>query len=184
MRNPLCVLAILALACSNTKTESASSDSLAWDTTTTTTVVSNESITTSEPADYQTYDAYNDSSLQSEMEYESKNMVNDAWKGVVMYAGEYKLESNSEAEDGSTLTLTHIDRFVFNIAITKMVADFCSGTIESEIDLGNFPTATFESAGHPVTITFVDGKIDVQDPERQLAVGLCDYNGTFIRIPN
>jgi hypothetical protein len=174
------ILLLLTFACGKPASESATStDSLSWDTASTVRPV--ELSTTSENTEYESVESYSDS-LGSELEYENEYMVNNAWQGLLSYAGEYVLESSSEAEDGSSLSLTHVDRFIFSISITKMVADFCSGTISGEINLDHFPTATFDGGGHPVTITLKEGKIEVQDPERQLGVGTCDYNGTFVNI--
>jgi hypothetical protein len=101
---------------------------------------------------------------------------------ISFYAGEYALQSSSEAEDGSSLTLTYKSGSTFTISITKMVADFCSGTIESEISFDANNTAKFEGDGHPVTVKLVNGTVEVEDPERQLGVGTCEFNGTFISI--
>lgn len=118
---------------------------------------------------------------EGDPEYKSEAGHDTSWS---MYAGEYTLQSSSEAEAGSSLTLTYVNGSTFTISITKMVADFCSGTISGEVTFDSSYTATFEADGHPVTLTFTEGptKIEVQDPERQLGVGTCEHNGTFINI--
>jgi hypothetical protein len=96
-----------------------------------------------------------------------------------MYNGEYTLQSSSEAEQGS-LTLTYQYGFTFAITITKSVDDFCSGTIEGELTIDDNKTGSFEYDGKPVNIRFTLSGIEVEDPERQLGVGTCEYSGTYV----
>lgn len=168
MKCTLVLIALLAIACGKPSTESeASADTLKRDTTTTANI--NETSTAQS------------SEIESDKidSPEADEPQNDA---LMMYGGEYTLDSGSEAENGSSLTLTYKSGSTFTISITKMVADFCSGTIEGEISFDSSNIATFDGGGHPVTVKLVNGKVEVEDPERQLGVGTCDYNGTFLNI--
>jgi hypothetical protein len=162
------ILLLLAVACSKPSTEStASADSLKRDTVSI--AIINETSASQTPGT---------ESDETESQ-EAEDPINDA---LMMYGGEYTLDSSSEAEDGSSLTLTYKSGSTFTISITKMVADFCSGTLEAEITFDENNVAKFDGDGHPVTVKLVNKTVVVEDPERQLGVGTCEFNGTFLNI--
>jgi hypothetical protein len=172
------VLILLAIACGKpTSLSESTADSLenseSPDTTTLVTITEGAKIT--ETTDNEGTNNEADALWESDGQ-EAEDPQNDA---LTVYNGEYTLQSSSEAESGS-LTINYKSGSTFTISITKMVADFCSGTIEGEFSVDEYKQGTFEYDGHPVNISMTLSGITVEDPERQLGVGTCEYSGTYV----
>jgi hypothetical protein len=177
MRHTLFFIAVLTLACGKPSTESSSSaDSVSSELTDTAKLVTlNDGTQVSETADNEGTNNEADALWESDGQ-EAEDPQADP---LTVYNGEYTLQSSSEAMEGS-LKLTYKGASTFTISITKMVADFCSGTIEGEFSIDDYNTGSFEYDGKPVNVNLSLSGITVKDPERQLGVGTCEYSGTFV----
>jgi hypothetical protein len=175
MRYSLFIIVILAVACGKPSTESTSSaDSVTAKPTDTVTLVTTTDDTEANETSINEADAL----WESDETQEAEDPLNDA---LTVYNGEYTLQSSSEAEEGS-LKLTYKSGSTFTISITKMVADFCSGTIEGEFTIDEYNRGSFEYDGHPVEVLLTLSGIEVKDPERQLGVDTCTYSGRFVNL--
>jgi hypothetical protein len=182
MRHFLCILLlILVIACGKPTSESVQSatDSLenSQPTDTATLVTITDATPITETPDNEGSNNEADALWESD-DQEAEDPLDDA---LNVYNGEYTLQSSSEAMEGS-LTIRYTSGFTFAISITKMVADFCSGTIEGEFSIDEYKTGSFEYDGKPVRVSLTLSGITVEDPERQLGVGTCEYSGTYVNM--